>query len=145
MSKNSLITDELELDLDVELENENDFEEDSDSETSTKKIRKEKREPLDNSEQITIINNFIRFVTKSDGCRSLQKLVKYTDGTEEWIHNGWFGYKDDGSMFRVVIQLIRDMKLKEKEVSDLKYYIKCFKDAKKEVQEYFNVEFNKVN
>lgn len=125
MNKN--IEDELELELE-DMENE-DIE------------KKSKREVAGNQENITNINNYIRFVTMSDGNRRLERLKKYTDGTESFIFEGWYGNRDDSAMFRNVIALIRDNKLKEQQVSDLKYYIKCFEEAKNEIINYFNVEF----
>ena len=124
----------IEKELEMEDVNVNEVEENTDK-------KKVKRELAENRQNITIINEYIRFVTMSDGNRSLQKLHKYTDGSEDWVHDGWHGYKNDGSLFRNIIDMIRDSKLKQKEVSDLKYYIKCWEDAKKEVTEYFRVEF----
>lgn len=119
---------EKELELDVE-------------ETVETNGKKAKRELADNRQNITNINDYIRFVTHGDGNRELQKLHKYTDGSEEWIRDGWYGSKDDGAMFRNIISMVRDNKLKEKQISDLKYYIKCFDDAKSEITKYFRVEF----
>lgn len=103
--------------------------------------KRTKREIAGNQENITNINDYIRFVTMSDGNRRLEKLNKYKDGTDGWVFEGWYGSKDDGAMFRKIICLVRDNKLKEKIESDLQYYIKCFEDAKNEIINYFRVEF----
>lgn len=102
--------------------------------------KKEKRKVDGNQENITYINNYIRFITQSDGNRKLEKLNKYTDGTEDFVFEGWYGRTDDSAMFRNVITLIRDNKLKEKETNDLKYYIQCFEEAKQEIINYFKFD-----
>jgi len=99
-----------------------------------------KREITGNQENITNVNEYIRFVTMSDGNRRLEKLNKYKDGSEDFVFEGWYGSKDDGAMFRRIICLVRDNKLKQKQVNDLQYYIKCFEEAKEEIINYFRVE-----
>lgn len=111
------------------------------SENIENEEKKIKREIDGNQENITYINDYIRFITQSEGTRKLEKLNKYKDGTDNWVFSGWYGSRDDTAMFRNAMALIRDNKLKERETNDLKYYIRCFEEAKEEITNYFRVEF----
>ena len=100
--------------------------------------KKAKREIAGNQENITYVNDCIRFITMSDGIRKLEKLNKYKDGTEAFVFKGWYGkYKtDEIHMFNDIIALLKESKLKEKEVSDIKYYIECVIKAGVMVESY---------
>lgn len=97
--------------------------------------KKEKRQIADNTTSCTNVNDYIRFITYSDNQMKLEYKNNYTDGTSNWIFEGW--YTNEYSLIKNIIKLVKNKKLKLKEESDLKYFLQCYKDAKNEILSFF--------
>ena len=99
--------------------------------------KKKKRELAENQKSVININEYIRFVVHSDGQKELQKRNIYTDKSDAWVFKGW--YADNSALVKGARSLIEDKKIKEREVGDLTYFIKCFKEADVEIKDFFKL------
>jgi hypothetical protein len=94
-----------------------------------------RRELADNQKTIININEYVRFINHAGTEFELQKKNNYTDGSDNWIFDGWL-YSED-TLMKAARNIIRDRKVKKKEEADLTYFIECFKEADKEIKEFF--------
>lgn len=99
--------------------------------------RKVKREIADNQEHITNVNDYIMFITHSDNQYELKYKNNYTDGSSNWIFEGW--YSNEESLFKNIRRLIHCRNLKEKVEDDVAYFIKCFKEADDTIRDFFKI------
>jgi hypothetical protein len=100
---------------------------------------KRKREAVEPA--IYEICETFRVVIDDSDTMILQKKSKYTDGTENWIFDGYF--QDWEAMFREVLKSLPKVMALRKGSGNLLDLIQIIKDANKIVIEWFAPKLNK--
>ena len=97
-------------------------------------VKKEKRVRVEEEERTFYINKNFRYKLASDGIYHLEKRVKYTDGTDGFVHYGYFD-----TLKGLAQKFIREsvkMKARDKDVKEFIDFVKLHKECHDEILDY---------